>query len=378
MRFLYFFLVLLISHSSSAQITIEAITLPKEGDILLYQNFAGYEDTLAYQTNGEDVTWEIGKLDIVGNSEETYSDIADTDLVDSFPDANMVLELGGFQAAALRTANTVEVVGISTGGFGGFGIDAAIDFDDNYVVRQTPLTYGSQFDDSFEIIFTLAADLIPGLDSLDLGIGGVLDSIRVTTNSSKSEEVIGWGTLNLWGQEKEVLKVEQIDNSETKLEVGVLVLGFPVWIDATEFLGATGFGGVQSRYTYKFLAADLKTSVIEFTENRFQDTIGNNLITISGRVSGDIMSGTENLTFEEGLISAFPNPTSDYIILRSDNVELTNADKVTIMDLHGRAVLTTAYRLGDRINLSSLVDGQYLISVHAENRNYISRMSIIR
>lgn len=380
MRSLIVVLAILLSSSMYAQITVEGNTLPKVGDVLQYQDFRGYEDTLAYQADGADVRWDIGRLNVTGTTEELYSDISGTPLADSFPEANMLLELGGFQAAATRSTNSIEIIGISTEGFGGFGIDAAIEFANNYTLRQTPLTYGSAFDDSFEVIFTLPANLIPGLDSLDFGIAGaVLDSIRVTTNISKSEEVVAWGTLSLWGTEKEVLKVKQIDNNETGIEIGLSVFGFPLWIDASAFLGDTGFGGAQSLVTYKFLSADLQTSVLEFTENRFQDTLGINFLTISGRASADIMSGTENLSFDKGSLSLFPNPSQDLITISSDDRELGDFCDVEIIDLHGRSILSIpSYYYDTQIDIGSLSNGPYLLRVTAANNNFVIKISVMK
>jgi len=379
MRSLFFFLSLLLSFTTYSQITIEANTLPEVGDVLEYQNFAAFEDTLAYQQNGENISWEIGRVGLTGNSQEAYPDIANSPLADSFPDANMLLNLGPFEAAAIRRPNSIDIIGISIGGFGDFGIDAAVNFANNYTLRQTPLTYGSQYDDDFEVVITIPADEIPFLDSLDLGaLGGVVEAIRVTSIVSKSEEVVGWGNLSLWNENIEVLKVEQIDNSETVIEAGVNLGGFIFWFDIADFLGGTmgdGFAGAQSTLTHKFLAADLKTSVIEFTENRFQDELGVNILTVTGRVSGDIMSNTENLTFEDGGISLF----SDMITLSSTNDDLNNDLHLEVLDFEGRKVLSIpAHKLGRRIDVSGLQAGQYILRVRSEKNSYLTKMTLIR
>lgn len=389
MRSLLLFLSVFIPLTAFSQITIESNTLPKVGDVLIYQDFAGYEDTLAYQQNGEDVTWDIGRLNITGTSEEAYEDISMSELADSFPDANMLVDLNGFQAAALRGPNSIEILGISTGNQGGFGgfnldsIDAAINFDDNYVLRQTPLTYGSRFEDGFEVIFTFPASLIPGLDSIDTGaLGGALESIRITTTASKSEEVVGWGSLSIWETEKEVLKVEQIDVTETIIEVGVNVFGFVLWINAGDLLGGgmdVGFGGAQEVTTYKFLSADLQTSFVEFTENRFADTLGNNFITVSGRVSGNVMSSNENLSFDEGSLALYPNPSYDFITLETADKNLGSEWSIEIIDLQGQRILSLpSYQHSDKIDVSGLQAGHYLLRVSTESNNYLTKMTVVK
>ena len=131
-----------------AQITIESNTLPEPGDVLSYTTFSNYPDTLSFKATGENLNWSYSSFDLnapLGTVTEVYAEIAGTELMDSFPDANMILNIMGFEAAAIKTENAIEVIGLSEGAFGEFGVEANIALDEPYIYRQTPLNYNETY-----------------------------------------------------------------------------------------------------------------------------------------------------------------------------------------------------------------------------------------
>jgi len=100
MKNLYIFLaVLLCSHLAVAQITIVEASLPKVGDVLEYQIFNNYPNSSDYSLTGENIEWQFDGFNVIGTEMESYTDISMTALADSFPEANMLLDFGGFEAA---------------------------------------------------------------------------------------------------------------------------------------------------------------------------------------------------------------------------------------------------------------------------------------
>ena len=355
-----------------AQITIESNTLPKRGDMLEYSTFVDYQDTTSHRNSGENMVWTFNDISVTGSTIESYLDISTTDLADSFPDADLLVSLDGLDAAAKRYPDKIAVIGFTTGGFGGFGVDSAIDFSKEFTVRQTPLSFGTAYDDDVEVIFTIDAAQIPFLDSLDaeaLGLPGEIDAIRVTTELSRSEEVIGWGTVNILNESREVLQVKEINNTNTAVELGVLVFGFPVWIDIGEAFGMEGFGGLETTTTYKFMSDDSQTSIVEFNEDRFMDAEGMSTLSVTGRVSGEILSDTKDISFASAGYSIFPNPSSQYFILNNFE-KIAETTSIKMYDGMGRLVLQkSSYSLGERISVDGLNKGLYLLMIHdgAEN-----------
>ncbi len=372
MRIIALLTLVLCPYLSPAQITIGTVTLPKVGDILEYQNFNNYTDTVAHRMSGEDRTWVFEGMDIVGRQEEAYRDIEGTALADSFPEANLLLDFGGFEAAGLRTMNTVELVGISTDDFG-LGIGAAVNLDENFVIARRPLAYGDSSSDNFNASVTFSTDLIPNIDSFEIPIPGAsLDSLRVVTSIARTDEVIGWGTATVFNETKEVLQMRRTETTSNSFEIGLLFLGQPLWLPADELLALLGgggggtdpgipaLGGEQMTTSYLFFTDDLKTSVIEFSENTTLDSLGAVIdIQITGRISGDITSANKELSFDDGGYRVYPNPANNYLDIECNltirDVNIYNMNGVLQFNLGTLGIGTHSLDIG---NINS---GVYII-----------------
>jgi len=151
-------LLVFVCCSVTAQITVPNTTLPDVGDVLQTTRFDYELETSSFKTRGENLSWTYDDFVIMGPAEEQFLDITGTELADSFPQANMIVALAGFQAAAVRDDNTIEVVGLGTLDFMDVEIDGGVNFDDSYTLRKTPISYGDFYEDNFDISLQLAAD----------------------------------------------------------------------------------------------------------------------------------------------------------------------------------------------------------------------------
>lgn len=312
---------------------------------------------------------------------ETYQDISTTALADSFPESDMLVTLGLFTAAARRDPNRIVINGINTDGFGGFGIDVSLQLSSEYTIRETPLSFGSINEDDVDVIFTFDAGLIPFLDSLDLmGLPGAIDSIRVTTFLSRDEEVVGWGTVNVREESREVLQVREENFTDIMLEVGIDLAGFLIWFDVTDLISMAGVGaGGQSSTTYRFIEADSKLAVIEFTENTFADSLGNNMQLLTARtgLELDVSSTADVSPFNPLSIDIFPNPTADFVSIEVSNYN-DNLD-VMIYNQVGQLVgKWNDIRNGSALDISQINIGQYAIIVHTKDRELREKLVITR
>jgi len=382
MRLTLVFIFMFCSLIAIGQITVESNTLPDVGDELVYTTLILPEDTImAYRETGENFVWTFNDFELGGQMIEAYTDINTTTLADSFPDSDMIITLGLFDAAASREPNRIVVNGINTGGFGGFEIDASLQLSNDYTIRETPLLFGTVNSDDVDLIFTFDAALIPGIDSLDLGgLPGSIDSIRVTTELTREEEVIGWGTVNVMDESREVLHVREENTTDVLLEVGVNVIGFLIWFDVSDFFGmAGGFGGEQIATTYRFVDADNKASVIEFTENVFADTLGNDMVVVTGRTGLELdASSTNDPTLLNQLsLEVFPNPASEFITINVTNynqsldVSLYN----TLGQIEGQWPNLTN---GSQLDVSQLDEGNYIILTQTADRELYQKLIIVR
>jgi len=367
----------LFSIQLSGQITVESSTLPSPGDVLVYTSFSDYPDSTSFKLTGEDLAWSYNDFIADNTVEETYATESESGLLDSFPQANMILGIMGFEAAALRTDNTIEVLGVGEGDFGDFGVEATIEFDDTYLYRQTPLNFGDSFTDDFDFVVAFDASVIPGIDSIEIPFpGATLDSVRISSNIAKTETVTAWGTLDILGNEIEVLKVEQRDVSNTVIEAGLGVLGQILWIDATDLAGdLLGNIGNQDMTTHKFLSADSKRSIVEFTERNITDSLGVNFNIVTGRLSADILSNVNQNSLLDAEVAIFPNPTHDVI-------QVMNLDKPSQVDIYGVCgqvfFHSDSLRVDENIDLSMLPSGTYFVQISNEDGRVVKPVQLVK
>lgn len=375
--------VILFVFQINAQVTIGSNTLPEIGDVLLYTTFTDFEDSLSYKTTGEDLEWSYDNFNVSGADSEGYFDIDTSALKDSFPEANMLVNFGGFQTAAFRSDSTIEVVGLpleDLGGFGGFGGDVDVNIesnlDDPFVIRKTPFSYLDSYTDDLQFTISLSAEVIPGLDSLDFGFpGATIDSIRIQSNTTRTEEATAWGTLTILGQEKEVLKTKETAITSTAIEIGLGVFGQIVWLDVGDLFGGGmgGFGGDQTTVTYKFLSNDDKRSVVEFTENEIVDTLGVvQSVVVTGRLSQEFLLSTADITEDKSDFLVYPNPTADYIILNHPKKE--RLEWACIFNTSGQIIHSEKpYYINKKIDTYNLLSGAYIL-LYKDGENIESKL----
>lgn len=382
-------IICLITTSAISQITIGSNTLPNIGDALEYTTFQDYKDTLAYRENGEDKKWLFDDIVASATEYENFLDISGSELAQEYPNANMIIDFDGAEAAAIKTDRTIEIIGLSDEDFGDLGgigggveFDAKINFPSPFVIRKTPFSYLEKIDDAFDVTVSLGADFIPGLDSLELPIPGSLDSIRVTLEFVKTEEATAWGTVNLLGEAIDVLKVEQIETTNTTIELGLSIFGFLTWLDASEIFGGAGgggdvgFGGDQATTTYKFMSADSKRSIIEFTENRIIDTLGMSQLNVSGRLSAAYLTDLSEASDKHNEYVLYPNPTQDYIQIKGENQKL---DKISIYNSVGQIISSSSsYTANQEIMTSHLEAGVYYLRIEANSEVSIKKFNVFR
>lgn len=383
MRLITLILISLLSLTLSGQITVENNTLPKVGDVLEYQVFNGFPDTLIYKTTGEDMNWVFEGFNVIGSETESYLTSEGTALGDTFPDANMILDFGGFEAAAIRTGNTIEMIGVDGGALaGGFGLETQVNLDDNFIVAQRPLNFGDSYEDEFDITITVGSDMIPFIDSLGLPI--TPDSLRLSISNELREEVVGWGQATIFGQTREVLQVRSTFSTETEIEAGSLFLNTIIWLPVTDIIdgilggmgGFGGFGGPQDNISYRFLSNDATESFVEFDENRIPDSTGVfSGLNVSGRISGQIISSTDNIISEASEYILFPNPANNSFQLQNQNrVEVVN---VNIFNLQGQNVYSKRDHIpSEYIPVTDLPSGSYVVILSSDKGIYYKKLAV--
>jgi hypothetical protein len=205
----------------------------------------------------------------------------------------------------------------------------------------------------------------------------MIDSIRITLDITKREEAIGWGTVTIAGQEKEVLQILENNTTETVIEVGVTLFGAFVWLDVSDILGdmAGAFLDNQDTKTYKFMTADDKRPVIEFDETEAVDTAGVATLVVNGRTSAEFLTNiNENIINDSVILS--PNPADQYIDI--SNIDLQEITDIQIYNINGHRVMSqTKISNTGRMNIEHLSTGTYVILLQTE-RGSITEKFVIK
>jgi hypothetical protein len=380
MKILLTFVSILLASFSYGQVTVTSMSLPDIGDELDYTIFAEYQDTVSYRISGENMEWTFDGFNTVNTQTEVYTDISTTALADSFPNANMLLEFGGFESAALKTDTSLALVGVIVEGLGGLGVEFNVDLDEPFRLRTAPFEYGDVIEDEFSVIVSFSASIIPGIDSFDIGVPGTtIDSIRITTDISKKEEAIGWGTLNMLGLQKEVLQIKEDNNTNTIIELGVTAFGTMLWINAAALLGdmVDAFGGNQTTTTYKFLTANDKRSVIEFDESRVIDTSDISTLVVNGRTSAEFLSSTADLSLNQSAFTLYPNPATDLLHITTEVGE--DIESISIYNAAGQLEKKINHLIKwQSVSTENLPIGIYFLHIKTKNLETVKRFQVVR
>jgi len=112
--------------------------------------------------------------------------------------------------------------------------------------------------------------------------------------------------------------------------------------------------------------------------------IGTSTITVTVKDDGGVVGGgidTKTITFpvniivtelnelKKAVISLYPNPANDYVVVGLDNV---TAERVVITDLSGRIVLQETVATGSekvQLSISNLPKGLYFVTVKAKEHS---------
>ena len=127
---------------------------------------------------------------------------------------------------------------------------------------------------------------------------------------------------------------------------------------------------VMENYTeteYKWLGKSKDIPLLKITKNNF--VISEITYIDSARISTNI---DNTVNAEDFFI--YPNPTSDYIVVNSNN---DNVLKVEVIDAMGKSMIVKEIRNNNFIDIQSLKCGLYFVMIYDENNNLLSRKKII-
>jgi hypothetical protein len=163
------------------------------------------------------------------------------------------------------------------------------------------------------------------------------------------------------------------DLSQTKRGIYIAGTGNQI-VNGGTHMTHTNAGNSQSAWVFDWIAPDTaEGGTITFyaavnATNANSSTSGDEVVTTSKEYLHSSLATTK---YEAISLSIFPNPTSDYIILNYGNNIKKNAS-ITITNYMGQ-IISQVNTQSNRIDVSDLSTGAYMISIESENKRAFGR-----
>lgn len=359
------FLLLVLPLTLSAQITLTSDYFPMAGDTLRYSvadsaSAAGVD----LLTAGPDRSWDFGTLAPRANFTEPVESTAGDTL---FANADVrirtnVVNLSYYQI----NENSFDLIGIRG------RLDIFPDFELVTPVsprrpsRRAPLNYEDSFMTQTANAVVVSPDSLPQTILILLGeaINGV-DSIRITTISSRQDDLDAYGALTLNGVSYEVLREKRVEVINTRIAFKTGVLPF---VDVTPVVQAV------SGELGQFLGEQPPTLSYYFWSNNSVDPIAvveadpetQSALNVTYKRT-EATSSTSGPRREQPSISVYPNPAQQRATFEIEGLT-GGSHSLHLVSMTGQKVVTRHfYPLGDQtrisIDVSPLPRGIYLYSL---------------
>lgn len=342
---------LMLGLGANAQYTYNRSHAPKDGD---FNNLV--VDTLPQVTKGTagaNQTWDFNDFDFNLDQLLNWQDAANTADAAYFPNAE--LELGGTYYDL--TNDRMEVVGFM---FALTGDPQPVYYSNTESVFRFPATYNSTYQDTsmFKTSFYIGQD-----------VGGAqIDSARISNTTRRTVLFDAWGSISTpFGNFTNAIRERSYSIVETKNEACVAFApGFPCqWVDAGTIDPAYG-GSKDTSVVYAWYndksPNPLATITYDAKETKAVEATVNN---------DPSFTGISELVRSSDLV--YPNPAADVLYIKS-----TTATEVQITDLQGRVVLSINQLNGNKVDVSALSAGNYLVTIISADGVKTTKLNIIK
>ena len=368
--------LLLVAFASSltAQFTLSADYFPAVGDTLKFtvadSAYAANVDLIV--EGGEDLDWYLGNAIGVGSFNESVNAANDPD----FPDATISISTNEVTESFYRSsATSFDLVGVRTSLalLPNFPISTPV--TPVRPVRRAPLSFGATFSSVTENSTTLSPDSIPAEILAEIGTAlNSVDSLRITTVSSRNDEVDAYGTVRLGNNFYPVLREKREESIFIRLEVRTLPLN---WVDVTGSITILNpqlgelLGQQPTTTNYLFWSEDSKEPIVDVTTDSETGAVQR---MIYKRAETSTSTGGPGL--RQAQVRVSPNPASSVATFAIEGLSPGNYT-LQLIDMVGRRVATREFTpLGDQtrltLDVSTLRAGLYLYTLRNERGRTIT------
>lgn len=363
---IYAVFFILISIKTPAQITLTDAYFPSVNDSLQTTvSLPQYTRTLRLSAASSIAQrWDYSYLRSAANSTakttERYLAATDTAVLNQFPTAKLVRDIGGGQLAAYNKSTTrFELLGYKNIDLGGIlRLPVIAKFLQPVLERRAPLTFNTTNRNQSSFVVAISSNIIP--DTLLSALPIRPDSIRVRFQTDRQDKTDAFGTLLIPGGSYEVLRERRYEVTDTKIEAKLNPLP---WIDVTSFILTGQQRPRDTTIRYYFWSNTAKEPITVLTTDD-KDSITRTeykylKINTSIRVIAIDSAATEGVA---SLIIS-PNPMATEAVFDIKIESPSASFSLDIVDNLGKIILQKSLKIGKeqrvQVDVSSLANGIY-------------------
>jgi hypothetical protein len=369
-------LLLLLSLSSVAQITVTNASFPDVGDVMITA-VDNLPSGIVVTEAGIDQSWSYMNLESPFNMSTSLLPAEQGPGAFAYPGADYYTPFGDNVVAYYKvTDSEVLILGLYGADPIGLGFETASRFEPPLPVRRSPMIFLDVNQLEYDISIAIDADELPAAILENFPI--TPDSLRIRANINRLDIVDAWGTLTIPGGIYDVLREKRTEDREVRLDAKLPIFD---WTDVTdialEFLPIDGLGESTS-VSYHFISNEAIEPIAVLEMNADETAVS--------RVeykANDVSSNVQTVTDLKPGVYAFPNPA-----IVNARFEFTNLPKgkykLRILNILGVEVWSRNYQISgnvtEKVDISSLRKGTYLYSLSNEDGKIITtkRLIVIR
>lgn len=356
------------------QITVQNITIAKVGDTLRTAA-DNLPSGITITSPGANQTWDFSNLVAPFVTETVLLNPSEGSVSGQFPTATYLIKQTDNTELYFRNTNNQTLqLGFTGDAPGGLGINILAKYVPPLVDKQTPMTFGDQFNSNSSLEIPFSASIIP--DTLLNQLPLRPDSIRISAALSIETNVDAWGKLTIPGGTYDVLRQKKTTIANRKLEIKSNAL--PFWIDVTSAFPIPGITGIDTIVAYEFWSNVAKEPIAVVNVTNPQSNLATS---VEFKADNNIISSAYTKpTTKTGNIHAYPNPAIGSV--RFDLVGLSAGNyTVKIINILGVTVWSEKYYINGsrtvRVELDSFKRGTYLYALINDKGRTITTKRLI-
>jgi hypothetical protein len=331
----------------NAQITISQSDMPSNGDTIRYSNASLSSLSFTPNLTGGSYTWNFNTLSKTSQDIYEYKSSTSTAyLLYFFGKIGLKtddISISSFSLTNIYSFYTKNSSLFKTEGQGYSynSIPLANNYIDDDEIYQFPLNFGDKDSSTFYFNYNLSA---------------ITSSLNYAQAGYRINEVDGYGSIvTPYSTYTNVLRVKTTLVSHDSIKI----LSFPI-------------NTTRKTITYKWLSNTEKIPVLEISGTLLGSSYTINSIKYRDKVQ--ITSGI--FESDKALVGAtvYPNPFSDFLSLKSENINL----EYKIVDINGREILSGSFSNLENKNTELLPKGVYFVTISNIESNKSQSFKVIK